>query len=276
VAWAGQAQDTMSSSTETPVGGGGAAGVDWSLSRLVRPGRSDARATTDEVRDRLAHYDVTGPDLVDARTGRVRTSGRYPWSDLRAYYSPAELLYFGYESAAASIRGFESGLVPGLLQTRDYARAILADVYGEHWDVFDRRWEARRRRQLLHQQPRPPAMAFVVDEAVVRRVVGSPAVMRGQLEQLITWGALPHLDLRVLPFGAGAHHGMPGPFVVLGFNGGDDLDLLFREGIDRSSTSTEDPVATRSYTTRFGMLQAQALSSDETSALLRETIATLS
>lgn len=272
----GHAHLTMSSPTEASVGGSAATPVDWSLSRLVRPGRADGPLTTDEVRDRLAHYDVTGRDLVDARTGRVRSAARYPWSDLRAYYSPAELLYFGYESAADTIRSFEVGLVPGLLQTRDYARAILADVYGEHWDVFDRRWEARLGRQRLHQRPRPPAMAFVIDEAVVRRVVGSPAAMRGQLEQLIAWGTLPHVDLRVLPFGAGAHHGLPGPFTVLGFTGGDDLDLLFREGIDRSSTSTEDPVATRSYTTRFGMLQTQALGPDATATLLREAIATLS
>jgi hypothetical protein len=266
----------MSSPTDDSAGGGTAATVDWSLSRLVRPGRGDAPVTPSHVRERLAHYAVTGPDLVDALTGRVRTTGRYPWSDLRAYYSPAELLYFGYESAADRLHCFEPILVPGLLQTRDYARAILADVYGEHWDVFDRRWEARHRRQRIHRRPRPPAMAYVLDEAAVRRVVGSPAVMRGQLEQLIAWGTLPHVDLRVHPFGAGAHHGMPGPFTILGFAGDDQPDLLFREGIDRSSTSTEDQVATRSYTTRFRTLQAQSLGPDATAALLRETLATLS
>ncbi|HEY8544562.1 MAG TPA: DUF5753 domain-containing protein [Acidimicrobiales bacterium] len=266
----------MSSHTTSPLGDGAVGPVDWSLSRLVRPGGGAATLGTLEVRQRLAHYDVTGADLLDARTGRLRSPGRYPWSDLRAYYSPAELLFLGCESVATTIRNFEPVLVPGLLQTRAYARAIMADVYGEHWDVFDRRWEARSRRQRLHQRPQPPAMAFVVDEAVVRRVVGSPAIMRGQLEQLVTWGALPHVDLRVLPFSAGAHHGMPGPFIVLGFARDDDPDLLFREGVDRSSTSTEDPVVTRSYATRFGMLQAQALDPDATTGFLRDALASLS
>ena len=246
--------------------------TDWSLSSLIRIDDRDAGLTPADVRALLAGYDVTDAVLVDSMTGRARVEGRYPWSDLRAYYSPSELQYFGYEAAAASIRSFELSLVHGLLQTRDYARAMLADGYGEHWDVFDRRWQARERRQQLHHRSDPPAMAFVVDEGAVRRIVGSPGIMRRQLERLVDQGAQPHVDLRVLPFGAGAHNGMSGPFTVLGFAGEADPDLLFKEGSDRTSTTSDDPVTTRSHATTFRMLQAQALSPHDTADLLRHLI----
>jgi transcriptional regulator with XRE-family HTH domain len=253
-----------------------ATAMDWSLSKLIRIEKGDVGISPGDVRELLAHFGVTDTDLIDSMTGRARVARRYPWSDLRAYYSPAELTYFAYESAASTIRSFELSLVNGLLQTKNYARAILADVYGEHWDVFDRRWQARERRQELHRRTPAPAMSFVLDEAVVRRVVGDPAIMREQLEQLVHWGAMPHVDLRVLPFGAGAHHGMHGPFILLGVGGEDDPDLLFKEGVDRTSTSTEDPAATRSYGTDFRMLQAQSLSPDDTTDLLKDLITGLS
>jgi transcriptional regulator with XRE-family HTH domain len=134
-------------------------------------------------------------------------------------------LYVGLEAAANRISWYESELVPGLLQTPDYARALIRlDHHGAEDDEIDRYVQLRIARQAILRRPiDPPVLRVALRESVLRCPVGGAAVMAGQLDRLAEASELPNVALRVVPFGAGLHPGMmSGPFEVLRFpmNGG--------------------------------------------------------
>lgn len=129
-------------------------------------------------------------------------------------------VYVGLEEAASHLTGYQSELVPGLLQTEDYARTVIrADNPGVENAEIERRVSVRMARQaLLTRVTAPPALDIVLNETILHRPVGGTTVMVRQLERLIEAGALPTVSVRVLPFGAGLHRGiMSGPFVMLRF-----------------------------------------------------------
>ena len=134
------------------------------------------------------------------------------------------------ESAATLIRTYEGQLVPGLLQTEDYMRAVIA---GAHLDELaeeaERRVALRMARQTLLTRPDAPRLWAVIDEAALRRPVGRPEVMRGQLERLIDATKLTNVVLQILPFGAGAHPGMVGAFSILRFADQELPDVVYVE-----------------------------------------------
>jgi hypothetical protein len=138
--------------------------------------------------------------------------------------------YLGLESAAAVIRTYEVQFIPGLLQTRDYARAVT--VLGHRnasRDQIDRRVELRMARQQLLARPEPPQVWAVVDEAVLRRPIGGAPVMRTQLEALIAATAKPHIRLQIIPFDTGGHAGAGGAFSILRFPDQDLPDVVYIE-----------------------------------------------
>jgi len=148
-------------------------------------------------------------------------------------------LYIGLEEAASSFAWYESDLVPGLLQTEEYAR-VLITVGGSGVDEteVERRLHVRMARQvLLSRATDPPVFTIVLSESVVRRPVGGTRVLRGQLERLVQVGDLPNVSLRIVPFAAGLHAGVvSGPFLVLRFpTTGDGRDTepptVYREGL---------------------------------------------
>jgi transcriptional regulator with XRE-family HTH domain len=129
-------------------------------------------------------------------------------------------VYIGLEEAAARLLWYEADLVPGLLQTADYARAVIrADKLGLGDDEIERRVQLRIARQaLITRVTVPPDLRVVLNESILRRPVGGVEVMRAQLRRLMEVSGLPNVALRVMPFDAGAHAGISsGPFVVLEF-----------------------------------------------------------
>jgi hypothetical protein len=149
---------------------------------------------------------------------------------------------------------------------------VLGGLYDLSGEEIDGRWEARQRRQEMHEREDPPAMHFLVDEAAVRQRTGGFGVMRRQLERLIDWSNEPHVTLQVVPAAAGAHPGLKEPFTLLEFEHPYD-DMLYLEqvsdergGGDR--TVRDNPEQIRSYVVRFGRLEEAALSSEDTVALL--------
>ena len=142
---------------------------------------------------------------------------------LRPYHSdlPEEYTtYINFEAEATGVRNYESMLVPGLLQTEEYARTLIrADNPGVDEAEIERRVSVRMARQtLLTRVTAPPVLNLVLNEAILHRPIGGTAVMVRQLERLIEAGALPTVSVRVLPFSAGLHRGiMSGPFVMLRF-----------------------------------------------------------
>jgi Domain of unknown function (DUF5753) len=138
--------------------------------------------------------------------------------------------YVDLEQAASLIREYEGQFVPGLLQTEEYARAVVAGALDESAEDIERRVQLRVARQALLTTQDAPRLWAVVDEAALRRPVGGgPDVMRVQLERLIDATKLPNVTLQVLPFDAGAHPAMVGAFSLLRFAEVDIPDVVYLE-----------------------------------------------
>jgi hypothetical protein len=138
--------------------------------------------------------------------------------------------YLGLEAAAALIRTYEVQFVPGLLQTRDYAAAVVVLGHGKAGaEEIDRRVRVRMARQDLLTRANPPQLWAVVDEAVLRRPIGGREVMRGQLDALLQATKLPNVHLQVVPFRVGGHAAAGGAFSILRFPDSDLPDVVYVE-----------------------------------------------
>jgi hypothetical protein len=138
--------------------------------------------------------------------------------------------YLGLEAAAALIRTYEVQFVPGLLQTRDYAAAVVLLGHGKAGpDEIDRRVRVRMARQDLLTRANPPQVWAVIDEAVLRRPIGGREVMRGQLDALLQATKLPNVHLQVVPFRVGGHAAAGGAFSILRFPDSDLPDVVYVE-----------------------------------------------
>jgi transcriptional regulator with XRE-family HTH domain len=137
--------------------------------------------------------------------------------------------YFGLEAAASFIREFELQFVPGILQIEEYAKAVirLGNLLSE--DEVVRRARARISRQSILQRTDPPKIWAVLDEGALRRVIGGRDVMRAQLEHLISMCDNPNVTLQILPFSAGPHRAMGGPFTILRYTEPDLRDVVYIE-----------------------------------------------
>jgi transcriptional regulator with XRE-family HTH domain len=181
--------------------------------------------------DLLERYGVTDPDEIDELLTLAREANVPGWWQHYGDVLPQWFrTYVDLESAATLIRTYEGMFVPGLLQTDDYMRAV---IHGAHLEEppeeVGRKVRLRMARQTLLTREHPPRLWAVVDEAALRRPVGGPAVMKGQLQRLLEATELPNVTLQVLPFGAGAHPAMVGAFSILRFADRELPDVVYLE-----------------------------------------------
>jgi hypothetical protein len=177
----------------------------------------------------------------------------------------------GLEAEAATIRTYEPELIPGLLQTADYARAVIRAGYpADTVEQIDRRVEIRLERQdvLARTDPPPPKVSVVLNEGVLARRVGSPEVMRGQLEHLIRERDRGNVVIQVLPFSTGEHPAMVGPFTMLTFLDPADPGVVNVENV-LGALAMEQPEEIRSYEEVWSALQARAVSPDDSRAVIK-------
>jgi transcriptional regulator with XRE-family HTH domain len=137
--------------------------------------------------------------------------------------------YLGLERAAKLIRSYDAQLVPGLLQTPEYARAVFSLPDGSLGERAERQLAVRMRRQEILHRADPPHLWAVIDEAALRRPVGGAAVMRAQIEHLLEISRLRHVNIQVLPFRAGGHAAGGGPIILLRFAGDQLPDVVYLE-----------------------------------------------
>jgi transcriptional regulator with XRE-family HTH domain len=193
----------------------------------IETGKSGIRPA--HVRTMLDLYGVTEGPERDALLELAKDSQRRGWwSEYDDVLSADFDRYLGYEGGAASLRTYENRLVLGVLQTADYARACLraVRVYQDPDDI-DRLVEIRRKRQEVLTRQDPTMLWAVLDEAVIRRMIGGPDVMRAQLDHLLTMGARPNTSIQILPFVRGAHAGLDGSFTIIEFPGDNDPDVVY-------------------------------------------------
>ncbi|MEU4315008.1 helix-turn-helix transcriptional regulator [Nocardia sp. NPDC024068] len=168
--------------------------------------------------------------------------------------------YINFESVALSARHYQTSFIPGLLQTEQYAMAVI-DTCMPKLEASDleRRARARMDRAAVLAKDEPLELWVVLDEAAIRRVVGGPEVMSGQLRQLGEATKRKNVILQILPFDAGAHPGMAGSFTILDFPDPTDPELVYVEGISGDAL-VEGHSEIRRFGVMFDQLRAMALS----------------
>lgn len=249
--------------------------LECSPSKVSRLENGKGIPRTRDVRDMLDLYDVPdGPErerlLEWSRTGRAPMW----WSDYADVLPPGTATYVELEWDASVIHAYESHIVHGLLQTRDYARAVLRNVYGSSMSPadIDRLVEVRMRRQEALTSDHGLTFTCVLDESTLYRPAGSVAVLRGQLEHLIGMAEAEHVDVRVLPFSAGLVGANLGPFAKLDFSTGIEHGLVYVEGSVGSTDFRTDPTDVASYDARMARLLDAALTERESVPLLEDAV----
>jgi transcriptional regulator with XRE-family HTH domain len=244
--------------------------LEVSDSKISRIETGQVGATPRDVRDILEIYgapeDQRGELIQIAREARQRA-----W--WHAYTDLPLSAFVGLEAAASSMSTYAALVLPGLFQTRDYARAILAGIHHNLTsEEIERQVELRMERQSLLTAADPPKLWVVIDEAAVRRRVGGPEVMQEQLEQLIRIGLLPHVTLQALPFANGEHPGLDGTFLIIGFPEQADPNMVYIEHAFAKDLYVEDSSVVQSYDVLFDHLRAAALSPNESAAFFKRAL----
>lgn len=253
-----------------------------SLSRLENAERGTSPVL---VKALLDHYGVTDPEERERLLNLVRAdrAQRAPWwKELSAVLSPTQ--YDGFlvfESSAVALRSYQPSLVPGLLQTEDYARAVIRAI---RVDLSPEQVEdlvsVRMARQAILRGGAPEAgegasraptpLWAVLDEGVVRRMVGGRDVMRAQLTRLLETAQQPHITLQIMPFGAGAHAGLHGCFGIMEFDP-PHPPIVWLENLT-STVFLEETYDVGRYTAVFDHLRAEAASPAASLVLIREVL----
>ena len=179
----------------------------------------------------LESYGVDDPAQRQVLIDMAREGHRKGWWAAYDDVLPSGFdIYVGLEAEATAIRGYETSVVPGLLQTPDYARAVLSEMFPRHaTEQIDRLVDLRMERQRRLDDNPPLDLWVIHDEAVIRRTVGGPVVMRHQLAHLLVAAGLPGVTLQVLPFDTGAHAGHDGPFSIVEFHDRSDSEVVYVE-----------------------------------------------
>lgn len=241
-----------------------------SVSKVSRMENGRVPVRTRDVADLLNLYQVTDGERREALLALARESRRHGWWHSYHDVVPAWFeIYIGLEGDASSISVYESQLVDGLLQTAEYARQVIrAADPGTSEDEVERKVALRLDRQARLVADSAPRLWVILDEAVLRRSVGGPEVMRRQLEFLVKRSELPNVTIQVLPFAAGAHAGLGSTFAILSFPDSGDHDVVYIEET-AGSLYLERPSEIRRYRSKLDHLLAAALRPDQSIEMIQ-------
>ena len=233
--------------------------LDWSPSKVTRIENGAVSLSVTDLRALLGYYGVADAALVERLVDLARRSrrARSPFAAYADVFSPVALRFFDFEHSASWIGEVELLVVPGLLQTEEYARALMG-VYELSAGKAERFVSSRAVRQQLLDRPDPPMLSFVLDESVLLRCIGGPAVMRAQLDHLLELAERPHVDIRVLPLSLGEHVGLRGPFVLLKFAGTHDPDVVYIEQRRGDAIFQDEVEVITNHQRLFGELEKRA------------------
>jgi transcriptional regulator with XRE-family HTH domain len=238
--------------------------LDWSMSKVVRIERGDVRVSLTDLRALLALYKISDEEEISRLTGLARVARRRAWfQDYPNAVDPDFEDYLIYESSAVVIETFQTLLIPGLLQTENYARVVMeagGTVPTEQGVAL------RLMRQAILAEADGPFLRCVVDEAALHRQVGGPAVMREQLLRLKD-AAGQRVSVGIIPFTAGAHPSMSEPFTILTLEPGQE-DALFQEAATRTVTTRENADLVDGYRHRFRLLGTMAVEGEPAMRLI--------
>jgi len=259
-----------------------AAEMDWSLSKVIRIETGSVGISTNDLAALLRLYQIDSQERTDELVALARAARQQSWwSRYRGSVSPAYFQYLEYEADAAVIRQYEALLVPGLLQTEDYATAAIHQYRGHHpgrsqqpagrlsAKMVKTRVEIRMARQELLRRPDPPSLLFILDEAVIRRTIGDEKLGRAQIDRLITMGSMPYVTIQVVPFSLGMYVGMAENYTIFSFPDAEDHDVLYFEGAAAATIFSHDESGEMIlYRQMYEELSKAALSPDDSLSYL--------
>ncbi|KAB2380503.1 helix-turn-helix domain-containing protein [Actinomadura montaniterrae] len=258
-----------------------AAALDWSTSKLIRIEGGTVGVSTTDLHALLRHYGIQDGDPEVGKLTEIAREARQRgwWAPYRHELAADFLRYLGYETGASVIRSFQPLLVPGLLQTEEYANAVTIELVSSpaERDVVV---EVRMQRQEeVFSRADPPQLMMVMDEAVLRRRVGGQVdsgVMPRQLRHILDVLERPNVSVEVIPFSKGAHFGMKGEFTILEFTDPRVNDVLFLEltGVWDVTVVDRDPRITE-YRAAYENLRQLAMPPEETGPFIEEIIASM-
>jgi transcriptional regulator with XRE-family HTH domain len=254
-----------------------AARLEWSETKVWRIETARVTVSPGDVRElaRLYGIDDAGTEALVQLARQAKRPGW--WKGMSQVLPEGFSVHLELESTATAIRTYEAQWVPGLWQTEDYARAVLnANSLTRTPEQVERQVQTRMLRQQIldRSDPPPPVMWAILDEAVIRRMVGGREVMRGQLERLREISARPDTTLQILAFTVGAHMADYGSFALF-----DPSDPAFpvTASTDRPAGNLleDDPEDIHRYTMMFDHLRASSLSPAASRALIDEAMSLL-
>ncbi|AHI00355.1 helix-turn-helix transcriptional regulator [Kutzneria viridogrisea] len=241
--------------------------LECSPSKISRIETLRVGVTPRDVRDMLLLYGVPEEQreyLVQiAREARIKG-----WWE--SFGDVGRGAFLGFEAEAAILRTYNAMLVPGLAQTEAYTRALIREGAPDmSAEEAERRIAMRMTRKRILDRQDPPRVSFVLDEAILRRPVGSPEVMRAQLDHLVELAERPNVSFQVIPFAHGSYPGMGSSFVIMEFPDPADRDVVYVEGtVDGQFQENADEVDY--YTMLWGHLVASGLCAKDTVAFIAD------
>lgn len=255
--------------------------MDWSLSKVIRIETGTVSVSTSDLRQLLQLYRIADPGQVAELVELARLGRRKPWWTSYKEVLPAPYLsYVGLEDEASAMNGFYPAGMPGLLQTEEFAHALVDASWGpdigSHGHVWPLRQQAAeaaqwvdvrmiRQREVLGRTA-PPEVTAVLDEAVLRREIGGAPVLRQQLLHLVGLGSSPHITIRVLPFTAQIVN-ILSPFMILKFPDPHDTDVVYAES-SFEQTVIDDPAEVENYRQVFDLVNQASLSEEDSLKLI--------
>ncbi|WNF00189.1 helix-turn-helix transcriptional regulator [Streptomyces luomodiensis] len=255
---------------------GAVIGVSHSTIRRMESAKV-ARLRLPDVEKLLRTYGVTDQRELDTFLKSVREANKRGWWHTYRDVMPDWFAaYLSLEQAALQIRGYEAQFVHGLLQTEDYARALLSAGHPHAApEATERRVALRMQRQELLTRETPPRVWVVMDETVLRWPVGGAAVMRAQIDHLIEVSALPHVTVQIMPFRNGPHPAMPaGAFDVFRFRAKELPDIVYLSGLVGAVylDKEEDVVVYREVLDRLGAQSVPARKTEDVLGAIRKEL----
>ncbi|GIM97938.1 DUF5753 domain-containing protein [Paractinoplanes toevensis] len=231
--------------------------MEWSLSKIIRIESGGVSLSATDLRSLLGHYGVIDSREIDDMLELARVSRQRHWSSAyRMYASPAFLDFLGYEDDAACVKQFHPLVIPGLLQTKEYAHALIK---GMRRRATTGEIDARVQLRLARQEhffggAEHPRLQVVVDEFALRRPVGGRGVMRRQLDHVLELSERPEIELAVISEDVGSHPGLLGAFSLLTFESDMDPQVVYLENAPDDVGLIEDENDVAAYRESFAAI----------------------
>lgn len=251
-----------------------ATALDWAQSKLMRIEVGATGISVIDLRALLTYYGVTDADRVNELIQTARYARRQLYGEYSNIFSSPLLTYLQYEGAASAIHSFETVVIPGLLQTEEYATALmrLRPIPTDTEEALTQRVQARLERQRVLTRADSPKTSFILDEAALHRHVAGRTGMVRQLQKLLEVGELSNVEIRIIPFERGEHLGLWGSLMILEFAAPEDDALVYLEYQLGDQLVDGDMGQVAPYIEKFMSLEACSSPTEESRRIIERII----